>query len=385
MSIVSKLNGASMKLYRLWNTEDKQYIGEYVDVSNVSITVPEGCELHSFNVTADPENYGRSGMLIGRNYYKPFDFPMAFNYWELHESIHWLPKEVSFENDVTDWNHRLTTNEREFLTQLFRFFTQADVDVNGAYAGIFLPKLRHVPELNMLCSSIAAREAVHVAAYSQLIDTVGMEESEYKVFREYKEMAEKHDYLQQFETETPYDMAKTFVVYNGFVEGMQLFSSFAMLLNFGRYGKMNGMIEIVSWSLRDESLHVEAMCSVYHEFRKQYRKYIDKRKLNAEVRDVAKRMVDLEDRFIDLAFSTGGVQGLDPELVKQYIRYTADYRLTQYGIRPLYGISENPLPWVDEIVSGKEHSNFFERRATEYGKANVKGSIDDINWADLSK
>jgi len=369
-------------LYRLWNKTDKIYVSEFLTTTPTHIA--DYNELHTFDVELNGDSLDvTKGMLAGRNYYKPFDYPYAFDYWELHESLHWLPKEVNFENDVTDWKERLTDCERNFLTQLFRFFTQADIDVNGVYAGIFLPKLRHIPELNMLCSGIANREAIHVAAYSQLIDTVGMEESEYKAFREYNEMVEKHQYLQQFSGSTPYDLAKTFVVYNGFVEGMQLFSSFAMLLNFGRYGKMNGMIEIVSWSLRDESLHVEAMCRVYHDFVRQYKKYIDKRRLKAEVREIAQKMVELEDKFIDLAFATGGVNGLDAEQVKQYIRYTADFRLAQYNIRPLYGIEKNPLSWIDEIVTGKEHANFFERRSTEYGKANVQGTLDDVNWAAL--
>jgi ribonucleoside-diphosphate reductase beta chain len=379
------------KVFKIWNKEKKEHEDELftreVDAHMKIImlasqgTPKDNFEIHPYNIKLDmTADVFPNGMLKGRNYYKPLEHPHAFVNWLAHEKDHWLPEEVNFESDVTDWNDKLSPDEKEFLSQLFRFFTQADVDVNGAYAGLFLPNLKNVPELNMLCSGIAARESIHVHAYSQLIDTVGMDESEYQAFQDYEEMCEKHDYLESFTDKDPYNFAKTMIVYNGFVEGMQLFSSFAMLLNFGRYGKMNGMIEIVSWSLRDESMHVEAMCKVYHDFIKQYRKYIDKRKLNTEVREIAQKAVELEDKFIDLAFGIGGIKGLSPEEVKQYIRYTADYRLDQYGLRTIYGIEKNPLPWIDRIVYGKEHSNFFERRSTEYSKANVQGTINDVNW-----
>src|SRR5690606_2672038 len=136
---------------------------------------------------------------------------------------------------------------------------------------------------------------------------------------------------------------KTLAVYSAFGEGMQLFSSFAILLNFARYNKMKGMCQIVTWSIRDESLHVESMIKLFHAFIDE-NKQIWKNDLKGEIYQAALDMVDLEDKFIELAFKQGGIEGLEKEEVKQYIRYIADRRLLQLGLKPKFKVKENPLP-----------------------------------------
>ena len=88
-------------------------------------------------------------------------------------------------------------------------------------------------------------------------------------------------------------------------------------------------------------------------------------------------IVTHEDAFIDRAFEMGGVEGLSPEEVKRYIRFIADRRLGQLGLQSIYRMERNPLPWLDEILNGVEHANFFENRATEYSKAATKGSWEE--------
>lgn len=323
----------------------------------------------------------KTTMMSGRHFYKPFQYPWAYDLWLQHENIHWLPSETSFAPDVRDWQKMLSEEEKNFLTQLFRFFTQADVQVNGAYAGIFLPAFHKTPELAMLMSGIAAREAVHVDAYSKLLETVGMPEVEYSAFLEYEEMLEKYDYVAQFDASTPEGLAKCCAVYGAFVEGIQLFSSFAMLMNFGRYGKMSGMIDIVSWSQRDEGVHCDALIGCYHQLTKEFP--IDKQKLNLEVKQIGIKMSEMEKKFIDLAFELGGIEGLTPDEMKKYVEFLCDWRLGQLGIVPHYGVSTNPLPWVDEIVNGKEHANFFERTGTEYSKGAMTGEVSDDDYDDM--
>lgn len=191
-------------------------------------------------------------ILEPRDYYKPFHYGWAFAAYEKAQSMHWLPHEAPLAEDIKDWNQRLTVNERQLLTQLFRFFTQADVDVARGYVEKYLPRFPH-PELRMMLLSFGAAEANHVHAYSQLIDTLGIPEAEYKAFQQYEAMAAKHSYM--FERETGKSIADLVVdlaVFSAFGEGMQLFSSFALLMNFQRRGLMKGMTTIVEWSIRDE-------------------------------------------------------------------------------------------------------------------------------------
>lgn len=300
----------------------------------------------------------------------------------MQQKMHWLPEEVPLHEDVQDWNLKLSDAEKNLLTQLFRFFTQADLDIASGYLDKYIPVFKP-PEIRMMLSAFANMEAVHMHAYSLLLDTIGMPESEYKAFQEYEEMAEKHEYIDKvdpfafcsYEGEWLENnrLIKTLAVYSAFGEGLQLFSSFAILLNFSRFNKMKGMGQIVTWSIRDESLHVDSMIKLFHTFLDENPKlWTDE--LKGEIYQSCRDMVALEDKFIDLAFSQGGIEGLTPEDVKLYIRYIADRRLLQLGCKPNYSVKENPLKWLDYILNGVEHTNFFENRATEYAKGAYTGS-----------
>jgi ribonucleoside-diphosphate reductase beta chain len=94
-----------------------------------------------------------------------------------------------------------------------------------------------------------------------------------------------------------------------------------------------------------------------------------------DIVDCCKTVVKMEDKFIDLAFEMGAVEGMTPDDIKQYIRFIADWRLRQLKLPEVYGVKENPLPWLQALLSGVEHANFFEARATEYSKAATQG-----NW-----
>lgn len=311
-----------------------------------------------------------------RQYYKPFEYPKAYEMYEMHEKMHWLPDEVPLHQDVLDWKNKLSKEEKYFLTQIFRLFTQSDVDVAGAYANKYIP-LFPKPEIRMMLLSFAAREAVHIQAYSHLIDTLGMPETTYKQFMEYEAMKEKHDFIESFMGTGENQIVQQIAAFSAFTEGMQLFSSFIMLLNFTRFNKMNGMGQIIAWSIKDESVHVEGMTWLFKEFLKEYRD-IWTDELKSQLYSIAEKMVELEDKFIDLAFETGGVEGLTIEEVKQYIRYIADRRLIGLGMKGIFKVKHNPLPWVEEILNAPEHTNFFEQRATAYAKGSLTGSWGSV-------
>ena len=316
-----------------------------------------------------------------RTHYKPLEYPWAFEAYQFSEKMHWLPQEVKLDKDVRDWNSKLSTAEKNLLTQIFRFFTQGDVDVAAGYLEKFIP-LFPKPELRMMMSSFAAREAVHIEAYSLLIDTLGLPEDEYKAFSEYEAMASKHSYIEQFipNKDDKGSVAKALAVYPAFTEGLQLFSSFVMLLNFTRPeggGVMTGMGEIVEWSIKDESLHVESMMKLFETYiQENPEMWTDD--FRGSLYQIAREMVTLEDKFIDLAFEMGGIKGMTSKEVKLYVRYLADRRLLQLGLNPNYGVKDNPLPWVDEIINSVVHTNFFEGRATEYGKGSLTGSWQNV-------
>jgi ribonucleoside-diphosphate reductase beta chain len=312
-----------------------------------------------------------------RSYFKPFSYPWAYEAWLKHEQAHWLHTEVPMAEDVKDWKNRLTNEEKHFLTNIFRFFTQGDIDVAGGYVRNYLPYFPQ-PEVRMMLAGFAAREALHIAAYSHLIETLGMPESTYKDFLEYQEMRDKHDYVMELSLKngTLESTATHIAVFSAFTEGMQLFSSFIMLLNFPRNGLMKGMGQIVTWSIVDETLHSESMI-------KLFRTYIEENKeiwndeLKSKIYSIAEKMVSLEDKFIDLC---GEAKNLSKSDLKQYIRYIADRRLISMGLKGIFKVKKNPLPWVEEMINAPTHTNFFENRATDYAKGATKGSWSEV-WA----
>jgi len=324
-----------------------------------------------------------SSILDTRAHYKPFQYPAAFEFYHQQQKMGWLPEEVPLHTDVSDWNNKLTLPEKNLLTQLFRFFTQGDADVAQGYFDNYIPVFK-LPELRMMMGAFANMESVHMHAYSLLLDTVGMDEVEYQAFTSFKEMADKHNYVEQFKivgeegsNEYLESVAKSLAVYSGFTEGLQLFSSFAILMNFQRFNKMKGMCTIVEWSIKDESLHIEGMLWLFREFIKQHR-WIWTDDFKREIYEIARKMVELEDHFIDLAFEMGGIEGLEAEEVKQYIRYIADRRLLQLGLKANYGVKYNPLGWLDWIINAEVHTNFFEKRSTDYAKTGtLTGSLWD--------
>ena len=224
----------------------------------------------------------------------------------------------------------------------------------------------------MMLSGFAAREALHIAAYSHLIESLGMPETVYNEFNEYDAMREKHEFFQS-KIMNGANVPVKIAAISAFTEGLSLFSSFIMLLNFPRHGKMKGMGQIVTWSVRDETLHCNSMIRIFKEFINENPE-IWTPKLKREIYEACRTIIEHEDAFIDLAFEMGPMEGLTAKDVKDYIRFIANRRLDQLGLEAIYDVDKNPLGWLDTMLNAVEHMNFFEGRATEYSKASTQGT-----------
>lgn len=318
-----------------------------------------------------------------RDTFKPFAYPKCYDLWLKHEQIHWLHSVVNMQQDVTDFKKRLTEGQKNFLTQILRLFTQGDIDVAGGYVNNYLPVFPQ-PEVRMMLLGFAARECIHISAYSHLLETLGFPDTTYNDFMNYKEMADKHDFIKGItESQDKNHVVQHMCAISAFTEGMQLFSSFVMMLNFGRNNLMPGMTKIVTWSVIDETTHCEGMTYLFREFIKENRE-IWTDKLKSELYEIAKKMVELEDAFIDLAYSSmDGSEFAQPLLksdMHEYIRYIADRRLIALGLKGIFKQKKNPLPWVDEMTALPSHSNFFEQEESSYSKGGLTGSWSDV-WA----
>lgn len=314
-------------------------------------------------------------LLTTRDYYKPFQYGWCFEAYRKMRDMDWRIDEVPLHDDIVDWNSKLKPHELNLLTQLFRFFTTQDVMVADGYRSRYMPAFGGHPEVSMMLWVFGASEANHVEAYAGLLDTIGMPEVEYMAFKDYAAMRDKHDYIYAERSSSlnkKEKLALDLAIFSAFAEGCQLFSSFAMLLSFRQRGLMKGMGTIVEYSIRDEAWHVENMTRLFRTFIEENPK-IWTDEFKSHIYQACRDMVDLEDKFIDLALEQGAIEGMTPESVKEYVRYIADRRLNQLGLKSNYGIDKNPFPWLDDMLALPVHTNFFEGRATEYSKQGLEG------------
>ena len=311
-------------------------------------------------------------LLVPRVVYRPFEYDWAYDGYIKQNQAHWLPTEVPMSDDVSDYRTKLTKEERHLISQVLRFFVQGDVAVQNNYQVRLMPMFP-VPEVAMMLAAFANAEAIHVHAYSYLIDTLGLPESEYGAFLSYDSMRKKYEYLHGFSNRTSHDIAKTLAVFGAFMEGTALFASFAILMNFPRQNKLKGLGQIINWSIKDENCHAQYVCRLFRQFVGE-NPDVNSPTLQSELRAACHQIVEMEDAFIDTCFEMGAVRGLRADEIKQYIRWTANNRLADIGMEPEYNVASNPLPWLAAMLAAKEHANFFEARATDYAKANVDES-----------
>ena len=307
--------------------------------------------------------------------YKPFKYPWAVEAATSHEKIHWGEWECKLQEDVAQWQSgKLSSHEKNHITQILKLFTQSDVMVGRNYLEYYIPKFKN-NEIRAMLTSFANREFVHQRAYALLNDTLGLPEEEFSAFLEYKEMSDKIEFMSNINIHTVSGTAQA-IARSVMNEGMSLFSAFVMLLNYQRFGKMRGMCEIVEWSIRDETMHTNGMVKLFREFCDEHPRIVND-EFKKDIYEMFRTGIKLEDKVIDNAFQMGPVEGLTSEEVKKYIRYIADRRLIQLGLKGNWKVKKNPVPWLEWVLIGASHKNFFEGTVTDY---NANGMEGEWGW-----
>jgi ribonucleoside-diphosphate reductase beta chain len=283
------------------------------------------------------------------------------------QSVHWLPTEVNLAPDIQDFSGKLSDAERSVYTNILRLFTQSEIHVNDIWRKVpeFFPK----PEVSMMAATFSSFEAIHTWAYAYLNDSLGLPEAEYSAFINESSMRKKVDYLMEGRN-IPLTLETL-----AFTEGVSLFSSFAVLLNPSRFNKLKALGQIISWSVRDESLHSMASCYLFRTYLEEQPSLFSD-ELKKEVYEMAKAIVKLEDNFIDRVFamSPDGVEGLSVDELKTFIRHRANVKLGDLGLKPIWrkqGAAVG-LPWFDVLVGENANQEFLAGRVSEYSKGVVQ-------------
>jgi ribonucleoside-diphosphate reductase beta chain len=311
-----------------------------------------------------------------RNFYKPFEYQMAFDFYKDQHRAHWLADEVPLASDLNDWKLKLNDSERNLIGNILKSFAQTEIHVNDYWStkvSIWFPK----PEVQAMARVFADFESIHAEAYARLNEELGLDD--FAAFLEDEEAKAKIDRLVETPGETLHEKALSLAIFSAFTEGVNLFSSFAVLMSFQLRNLMKGTGQIVEWSVRDESLHSKAGCWLFRTLVSE-NPDLDDHKLMGEIYKACEVSVNLEFDFIDKAFEMGDIEGLSKDQLKNFIKARANEKLNELGYSPLYNdVDPNlmrEMEWFNHLTSGKTHQDFFANRVTDYSKSTA-------DWSDL--
>tara|TARA_Y100000389_G_scaffold203736_1_gene253239 strand:+ start:1367 stop:2353 length:987 start_codon:yes stop_codon:yes gene_type:complete len=315
----------------------------------------------------------KSRLLQERIVYKPFEYQTAADYWLKQQQAHWLHTEVPMMSDVNDWKQNLSKTEKNIIGSILKGFAQTETVVNDYWSGLVTKWFRK-PEIIMMATTFGAFETIHAEAYSLLNETLGLENFD-EFLEDEATMAKIEnltDVRDSFSDEQDlHEIAKSLAIFSAFTEGVNLFSSFAVLLSFKMRNKLKGVGQIVEWSIRDESLHSEAGCWLF-------RTLVDENpqlktpELEAAINEAALLSLKLELDFIDKVYEFGDLEGCSKYDLTNFIKNRINTKLGDLGYSPILTdvdiTSVNNMKWFDALSAGKQHTDFFANRVTNYSK-----------------
>ena len=320
-------------------------------------------------------------LLKERVVYKPFEYPQAYDYWLKQQQAHWLHTEVPMAQDVTDWKSNMKDHEKNVVGQILKGFAQTETVVND-YWSTLVTKWFRKPEIIMMGTTLGSSETIHAEAYSLLNEQLGLDN--FSEFLEDEATMAKIEALMNVRdnddgTANWHERAKSLAIFSAFTEGVNLFSSFAVLLSFKMRNKLKGVGQIVEWSVRDESLHSDAGCWLFRTLMKEQPKF-KTNKLVSEIEDAAQMMMKLEFDFIDKVFEMGDLENLGKDELKNFIKHRINTKMGDLGLTPIVPSEDidkgalKTMKWFDAVIAGKQHTDFFANRVTNYSKGHLDWS-----------
>ena len=325
----------------------------------------------------------KKDLLTERIVYKPFEYQEAADYWLKQQQAHWLHTEVPMMSDLNDWNSNLTETEKNIIGSILKGFAQTETVVNDYWSGLVTKWFRK-PEVIMMATTFGAFETIHAEAYSLLNETLGLEN--FAEFMEDEATMAKIENLtavrDSFSNEQDlHEIAKSLAIFSAFTEGVNLFSSFAVLLSFKMRNKLKGVGQIVEWSIRDESLHSEAGCWLFRTLIKE-NPQLKTPELEAAINEAALLSLQLELDFIRKCYELGDLEGCSQYDLENFIKNRINAKLGDLGYKGIIddvdGTAVERMKWFDALSAGKQHTDFFANRVTNYSKGHMEWDANSI-------
>ncbi len=328
-------------------------------------------------VSAENKRIINNSRTVDVNQLVPIKYKWAWQYYLDGCANHWMPNEVSMQRDIEQWRDpkSFSDDERHVIKRNLGFFSTAETLVgNNIVLSIY--KLVDNPECRQYLLRQAFEEAIHTHAFQYIVESLSMDEGEiFNMYRETKEIYEKDEFSmsctqgildENVDLKTTKGIQKflnNLVSFYVVTEGIFFYSGFVTMLSFGRQNRMPGTCEQIQYILRDESIHmnfgIELINGIIDEnplvWTPEFKDYLLKR---------IQKAVELEVAYTKECLPQG-ILGLNVSLLREYVQYIADRRLERLRLKKVYG-SQNPFPWMSEVIDLKKEKNFFETRVTEY-------------------
>lgn len=307
----------------------------------------------------------------------PFKYKWAWEKYLATCANHWMPQEISMQNDIQQWRGgALSDDEKRLVMRNLGFFSTAD---SLAANNIVLGTYRQItaPECRQFLLRQAFEEAIHTHAYQYIVESLGLDEGEvFNAYHEIKSIRDKDEFLipfidaltnPEFKTgtlETDQQLLKSLIVFACIMEGLFFYVGFVQILVLGRQNKLKGAAEQYQYILRDESMHCNFGIDLINTIKLE-NPQLWTPAFQEELLNLFKRALELEYAYAEDTMPRG-VLGLNAANFKDYLQFICNRRTSQIGLPELFPGAENPFPWMSEMVDLKKEKNFFETRVIEY-------------------
>ena len=311
--------------------------------------------------------------------FKPFEYQWAYDYWFAQQNAHWLHTEINMQEDVTNWRENLSVEEKNVVEFILKGFTQTECEV-GNYWSSYIPQWFPIPEIKMMAQTFGAFETIHATAYSYLNDTLGLDD--FEAFLEDEATMNKLKTLMDVDpSETSLKkILLSVALFSALGEGIQLFSSFAVLLSFRKSNRLKGVGQQMIFSVKDESLHSEAGCKLFRSAIEE-NPHIWTDNFKASIYEGIDIGLLNEFKYIDKMFEQGELESITSEQLKNFMFDRANRKLVELNLVPQYNVDKvlfDEMSWFYALVAGEKQTDFFAGRETGYAKPNADWNDNDL-------
>ena len=321
----------------------------------------------------------KSEILTHRLAFKPFRYQWAYDYWFQQQNAHWMFQEINMQKDISDWKNELTLEEKSVIGQILKGFFQSETQI-ADYWSTYITNWFPVPEIRMMAQTFSSFETIHAVAYAYLNEVLYLED--YEAFKTDPSIMDKLEVLINVDKndDTLENIARSLALFSACAEGIQLFSSFAIMLSMRKKNLMTGIGQQMIFSIRDESLHSEEGCKLLRTLISE-NPDIWTPELKQDIISGFELALTNEFAFIDEVFKLGDLDTITKNQVKNFMYDRANRKLKELMLDPIYDVDQELLKemdWFYILVSGEQQTDFFFNRETGYAKPNADWETEDL-------